>query len=132
MELFDPRIVDDDYEPYEEAAKIRGYIPEAVIGESFCEISEGLHGEAESARDVIPESAPRTLLDDGRSSDREGAESREQLPEALLHGGRSLDRPEELEMPGTGLHVDREGGQNNNTGPASSVAEEGAEMLQHY
>jgi hypothetical protein len=73
MELFDPRIIDDEYEPHEEAAQVRGYIPEVGREESSSDANEGLgHTNDNTSVDVVSgegEPADRTVKDPSGSVD---------------------------------------------------------------
>jgi hypothetical protein len=89
MELFDPRIINDEYEPHEEAARVRGYIPEVVQEELSPEANEGLDCEDGNTRDVSSEVTREAMLDDGKPTNKEGDESSEKMNDQLPHHAQS-------------------------------------------
>jgi hypothetical protein len=115
MELVDPRIVNEDYELHEEAAKVRGYIPE--IGEDVSrKMDEGFQDEAGYARNIVYGSTPESLLDDGRSLGKEVVGSHELLPEIPLDDGRSLGEEERAEVLDAEMLVGQDVTRENNPG----------------
>jgi hypothetical protein len=73
-ELFDPRIVNDDYEPHEEEAKVRGYIPNAD-GETCPLMESEPPVDPRSPGEEVPESSGGAFPVDGRSSENCGVEA---------------------------------------------------------
>ena len=92
-EFFDPRIVIEDYEPHEEAAKVRGYIPETSGNAPKVNDDEN-RSEREDAQQIAQDSPHGLSPLDERSLDEEGVEKRGLSPEIMLFDGRSSGREE--------------------------------------